>query len=58
MNGVILDGDSLGQDIDLSPVTNCFNNIEIFGSTEPDEIAARIIDADVVLTNKIRLKLS
>jgi len=52
MNGVILDGDSLGQDIDLSPVTNCFNNIEIFGSTEPDEIAARIIDADVVLTNK------
>ena len=55
MNGVILDGDSLGQDIDLSPVTNCFNNIEIFGSTEPDETAARIIDADVVLTNKIRL---
>ncbi len=55
MKGIILDGDSLGRDIDLSPVTDCFSSIEIFGSTKPHEIVPRITHADVVLTNKIRL---
>ncbi len=55
MNGVILDADSLGHDIDLTPVTNCFSNVGIFGSTTSAEVASRIKQAEIILTNKIRL---
>ena len=55
MNGVVLDADSLGQDIDLSPITECFDNIELFGSTTSAETASRIENAEIILTNKIQL---
>jgi glycerate dehydrogenase len=55
MIGVILDANSLGQDIDLSPVTSLLSEWRVYPSTQPDEVASRISDATVVLSNKIRL---
>jgi len=55
MKGVILDADSLGQNMNLMPIVNCFSKIEIFGSSLPSETAKRIEQAEVILTNKIRL---
>lgn len=55
MKGVILDADSLGNDIDLTPVTSLLDDWQVFPSTLTDETAARIADADVVLSNKVRL---
>ncbi len=58
MRGVILDADSLGQDIDLTPVTSLLQSWEVYPSTLPAEVADRIAGADVVLSNKIRLDSS
>lgn len=54
MKGVILDANSLG-DIDLEPIVSSLDNWEVFGTTKPGEIADRIVDADVVLSNKVFL---
>ena len=53
MRGVILDADSLGTGVDLSPVTSMLDHWDVFPSTLPAETAARIEGAAVVLTNKI-----
>lgn len=55
MLGVILDADSLGTDIDLSPVTNLLGDWQVYASTQPDEVASRIENATVVLSNKVVL---
>lgn len=55
MLGVILDADSLGRDIDLSPITSLLDRWEVYPSTKPNETRDRIKDATVVLSNKIRL---
>ena len=55
MIGVILDADSLGRDIDLSPVTDLLDDWQVYPSTLPEETPTRIAGADVVLSNKIRL---
>lgn len=55
MIGVMLDGDSLGDDVDLTPIVDCFTAIEIHGSTQVADIARRIEGAEIILTNKIRL---
>ena len=55
MRGVILDADSLGQDIDLQPITSTLPEWQIYPYTEPHQVADRICDATVVLTNKIAL---
>ena len=58
MLGVILDADSLGKEIDLSRITNLLDEWRVYGSTEPEKTAARVADADVVLSNKVRLDAS
>lgn len=53
MKGVILDADSLGpSDVDLGPITGLPLNWTLYGTSQPDEVAERIADADIVLTNK------
>ena len=54
MKIVVLDKNTLGEDIDLSPIYES-GEVEVFESTAPDMIAERIKDADVVVINKIRL---
>lgn len=55
MKIVILDKMTLGDDIDLSPLYKLNAEIDIFDSTNHDEVEERIINADVVIVNKIKL---
>lgn len=53
MNGVILDYDSLGPDsLDLSPIYDLPVNWTSYRDCPQRQIAERIADADIVLTNK------
>lgn len=55
MKAVFLDYATMGPDLDLSPLSSLFTELELFDDTGDDEIAARINDAGFVFTNKIRL---
>ncbi|MBQ9080954.1 MAG: hydroxyacid dehydrogenase [Clostridia bacterium] len=50
----ILDKDTLGADIDLSPL-RALGEVAEYGITAPDEVALRIADTDVVVINKVKL---
>ncbi len=53
MKGVILDADSLGpDDVDLGPVTRLPVEWTLYGSSKREQVAERIADAAIVLTNK------
>lgn len=52
MKTVILDGKTLGDDINLDIFGD---DTTIYGTTEPDEVAARVKDQEVVIINKIKL---
>ena len=54
MKTVILDSATLGDDIDLSPIKN-IAEVHEYRATLPCEIKERIIDAEVVIVNKIKL---
>ena len=58
MRGVILDADSVGKDVDLSPITELLDDWQIYESTLPSETSSRIADAQIVLSNKIPLNES
>ena len=57
MKIVILDAATLGADVDLSPLRRLGKTVE-YAVTAPDEISPRIVDADVVVVNKIKLNAS
>ncbi len=52
MKTVILDGKTLGDDINLDIFGE---DTEIYGTTEPELVAERICDSEVVIINKIKL---
>ena len=54
MKIVILDSVTLGADIDLSPITALGDVIE-HKATPPEDVAARLSDADVAVLNKVKL---
>jgi glycerate dehydrogenase len=54
MKIVILDKGTLGEDIDLSPLRALGETAE-YEKTSPEDVAARIADADVLVINKIKL---
>ena len=54
MKIVILDKDTLGADADLSPLRNAGECIE-YGTTPVELVAKRVADAEVVITNKMKL---
>lgn len=54
MKIVILDKDTLGEDINLTPIRNLGECTE-YGTTPPELVADRVADAQVVVTNKIKL---
>ena len=52
MHAVILDQETLGDDLDFSPLhTLCKWNIH--PSTDPSEVSERIADADIIVSNKV-----
>ena len=57
MKAVILDSATLGDDIDLSPLSRVASVCE-YRSTLPAEVEERITDAEVVIVNKIKLGAS
>ncbi len=54
MNIVFLDRNTIGSDIDVNVFLQ-FGNLTIYSFTDEFEVANRIADADIVLTNKSKL---
>lgn len=57
MNVVLLDFGSLGCDVDLTPFQGT-GNVTAYEMTAPEQLEARIQDADVLITNKLKLNRS
>ena len=58
MHGVILDSKTIGKDVDLDPITSLLDSWDVFDLTDSSETNQRIFDADVVLTNKVKIDKS
>ena len=54
MKIIVLDRLTLGEDLDIS-AASAFGEVICYNKTEPDEVAQRILDADVVFVNKVKL---
>lgn len=54
MKIVILDKETLGKDIDLSPI-EALGDVCAYDNTPPALVAERVAEADVVIQNKVRL---
>lgn len=52
---VLLDADTLGPDLDLSALQASVERFSCYPQTTPAQTAARIADADIVISNKVRL---
>lgn len=56
MKGVFLDLDSVHpSDLDLSGIEKSLDELRCYDTTSPDQVLERIIDADVVISNKVVL---
>ena len=53
MHAVVLDADSLGQGIDLTPIEQQVGRLDIHGQTAPEQVVERLTGAEVVLVNKV-----
>lgn len=58
MKAVILDADTMGSDIDFSPIREVVSELEIHQRTSAGELAARVAGADFILTNKVVIPAS
>ncbi len=54
MNIVILDAKTIGEDMNFQKL-NEFGNVKIFKTTSQKQTIERIIDADIIITNKVVL---
>ena len=54
MRITILDVDTLGNDLDLSPITS-LGDVSIYPLTLKDDVIKRIQDAEIVVLNKVKL---
>lgn len=54
MKIVFLDRKTLGDDVDLTPISSLGDTV-FYDSTSPEQVSERIVDADVVIINKIKL---
>ncbi len=52
MKIVLLDADTLGDDISLEPIKR-LGELEIYSRTLPEEIKKRVAKADIIITNKV-----
>ncbi len=52
MNIVLLDADTIGQDLNLSSFDK-LGSVTIYGFSTEDEMRERIIDADIIIVNKM-----
>ena len=54
MKIVILDAATLGMDADLTPLMQC-GTVTVWNTTAPEKIAERIEEAEIIVSNKVRL---
>ena len=54
MKIVVLDAATLGADADLSPLYGQ-GDVTVYGSTAPEEVAGRVTEAEVIVSNKLKL---
>ena len=54
MKIVVLDAATLGTDADLSPLA-AQGELTVYDNTAPEQIASRIADTDVIVSNKVKL---
>ena len=54
INIAVLDASTLGSDIDFSEFER-FGKVEVYGRTDERQIRFRIMDAEVIIANKIKL---
>lgn len=54
MNITLLDTDSIGTDLDFSPIT-LLGNAKIYGSTTPTQLEERLADTEVAVLNKVKM---
>lgn len=57
LNICVLDAATLGEDLDLTSLSRV-GQVRIFATTDPEEVAERLVDCDIVLINKIKLGAS
>lgn len=55
MKAVFLDYGTMGDGLDVQPLRNAVGELRIYDNTDDAQVAERILGADAVLTNKIRL---
>jgi glycerate dehydrogenase len=55
MKAVFLDFGTMGAGLDLRELESLVDELVVYDQSPPDSVAARIADADIVFTNKIRL---
>lgn len=56
MPGVFLDRDSVDRgDLDFSSLDNVIDDWQLYGLTRPDDLASRIEDAEIIISNKVML---
>ena len=55
MKAVLLDADTLGSDIDLTPLRAAVDELRVFAGTPPDELETHLGDADLIITNKVMI---
>lgn len=58
MKAVLLDADTLGDDIDLAPLRASVGELRVFASTAPDELMSHLADAELIITNKVVISAS
>lgn len=58
MQAVILDADTLGSDIDLTPIRDVVTELRVFGNTSAQQLQHHLADADLILTNKVVIPAS
>ncbi|WP_227369554.1 D-2-hydroxyacid dehydrogenase [Halomonas sp. M20] len=56
MKAVILDAATLGDDIDLAPLRDEVNTLEVHDLTTPEQCLERLQDAEIVIVNKVKLE--
>ena len=57
MHGVFLDLDTVSRegDVDLAPLRKVLTQMRTFAATPAEQVASRVADAEVVITNKVKL---
>lgn len=55
MKAVILDAETLGQDVDLSSLEHQLSTLTCYPSTAPNDILARLQGVDIAISNKVVL---